>query len=161
MGKYGKCFISESNSILVYLSSFLDSVVFSFSSLLLFGQRRVQVLQHFLYLQKTLKGNGNDSREGKLNTVVSDKASGEAVEEEWTEESRGEVGGGTTLKVVVFPLAHPSSLIFSFSQNSGVCKQEPGPCLLMRTETLRETQRDNDRMCASSGYREEQMWEKG
>lgn len=36
-------------------------------------------------------------------------------------------------KVVVLPLAHPSSLIFSFSQNSGVCKQDWGPCLLMRT----------------------------
>lgn len=29
-------------------------------------------------------------------------------------------------KVVVLPLAHPSSLIFSFSQNSGVCKQDWG-----------------------------------
>lgn len=33
----------------------------------------------------------------------------------------------------MFPLAHPSSLIFSFSQNSVVCKQERGPCLLIRT----------------------------
>lgn len=41
--------------------------------------------------------------------------------------------GTHTLKVVVFPPAHTSSLIFSFSQNSGVCKQERGPCLLMRT----------------------------
>lgn len=45
----------------------------------------------------------------------------------------GQGGGTYTLKVVVFPPAHPSSLIFSFSQNSGVCKQEWGPCLLMRT----------------------------
>lgn len=38
------------------------------------------------------------------------------------------------LKVVAFPTAHPSSLIFSFSLNGGVCKQDWGPCLLMRTK---------------------------
>ena len=37
------------------------------------------------------------------------------------------------LKTVMFPLALPSLLIFSFSLNSGVCKRDLGPCLLMRT----------------------------